>query len=596
MPAWWTNNGGRTYAENTEVMLADPYNLDNPNPLPTAGSPVFSDGATPPPDKFYDRTANYVGAFGYRDWTAGWSSFNLIVPPKAEGILAGDITSDTTLTNDKDYTMQGFVRVQDGATVTIQPGTTIFGDYNSQAALIIKPGGKIMAEGTADEPIIFTSQFTKAGAPQPPDYGDWGGIILLGNAPINPGTSSIEGPGDSYGGTDTMDNSGVMKYVRIEYPGIPFSPDNEINGLTFGGVGAGTTIDYIQVSYSGDDSYEWFGGTVNCKHLIAYRGLDDDFDTDFGFRGKLQFLLSVRDPQVADQAGASNGFESDNDASGSTNDPRTSATFWNVTLIGPAAATTSLVDPKFGRGMHLRRSTQLKINNALIMGWNTSGIHIDGTNTVADAQSGALYVKNSIISGTIGGVNFTSTDATFQTDMPAWWTNNGGRTYAENTEVMLADPFNIDNPNPFPMDLDSPVLTGGGTPPDDGFFDPSANYVGAFSSDEWTDSWSSFNIDHLVSVKEEQLQTIPKVYTLTQNYPNPFNPATKIRFSLPESAKTKLTVYNALGQQVAELVNGFKNAGNYEVTWNASNLSSGIYFYRIESGKFLSVKKMTLLK
>jgi hypothetical protein len=207
-----------------------------------------------------------------------------------------------------------------------------------------------------------------------------------------------------------------------------------------------------------------------------------------------------------------------------------------------------------------------------------------------------LYVKNSIISGTIGGVNFTSTDTAFQTDMPAWWTDNGGRTYAENTEVMLADPFNLDNPNPFPMHLDSPVLTGGGTPPDDGFFDPASNYIGAFSSDEWTDGWSSFNIDHLVSVKEEQLQTIPKVYALNQNYPNPFNPATKIRFSLPEAAKTKLTVYNALGQQVAELVNGFRNAGNYEVTWNASNLASGIYIYRLEAGRNVISKKMTLLK
>ena len=147
-------------------------------------------------------------------------------------------------------------------------------------------------------------------------------------------TASIEGPGDQYGGTDPDDNSGVMKYVRIEYPGIAYSLNNEINGLTFGGVGRGTTIDYIQVSYSGDDSYEWFGGTVNCKHLIAYRGWDDEFDTDFGFRGKLQFLVGLRDPEVADQSG-SNGFESDNDGSGSTNSPRTSPTWWNVTLVGP---------------------------------------------------------------------------------------------------------------------------------------------------------------------------------------------------------------------------------------------------------------------
>jgi hypothetical protein len=511
-------------------------------------------------------------------------------------VISGDITSDTTLTADTTYILSGFVRVQAGATLTIEPGTTIYGEYNTQGSLIIKPGGKIMAAGTADEPIVFTSEFNQEGSSQEPNYGDWGGIILLGNAPINPGTAAIEGPGDSYGGTDSLDNSGVMKYVRIEYPGIAFSPDNEINGLTFGGVGAGTTIDYIQVSYSGDDSYEWFGGTVNCKHLIAYKGLDDDFDTDFGYNGKLQFLFSVRDPQVADQAGASNGFESDNDASGSTTDPRTSAEFWNVTLIGPAETSSSTIDPKFGRGMHLRRSTQLKINNALIMGWRTAGVHIDGTNTVADAQSGVLYVKNSIISGIVDTIDLTSTDAAFQSNMGTWWTNNGGRIYETNADLMLADPYNVNNPNPFPMDLGSPVLTGGATPPNDGFLDTTAAFVGAFGTEEWTDGWSSLSIDPLVGVHEEQLASVPKAYSLKQNYPNPFNPATKITFSLPESAKIKLAVYNVLGQQVAELVNGFRNAGNYEITWDASNLSSGIYFYRIEAGNFVSVKKMTLLK
>ena len=170
---------------------------------------------------------------------------------QAQTEVTGDITSDMTLTNDQTYKLVGFVRVKSGATLTIEPGTTIYGDYNSQGSLIVQPGGKIMAEGTAENPIVFTSEFNKEGSSQEPSYGDWGGIILLGNAPINVpgGTANIEGPGDTYGGTDPADNSGIMKYVRIEYPGIAFSPNNEINGLTFGGVGSGTTIDYIQVSY-----------------------------------------------------------------------------------------------------------------------------------------------------------------------------------------------------------------------------------------------------------------------------------------------------------------------------------------------------------
>ena len=252
----------------------------------------------------------------------------VFVSMSAQEVIQGNITSNMTLTADKTYLLKDIVRVMSGATLTIEPGTIIYGENATQGSLIIERGGKIMAEGTVDKPIVFTSEFNKPGSAQTPTYGDWGGIILLGKAPINvPGdTAKIEGPGDYYGGgvnPDPDDNSGVMKYVRIEYPGIAYSPNNEINGLTFGGVGRGTTIDYVQVSYSGDDSYEWFGGTVNCKHLIAYRGWDDDFDTDFGFQGKLQYLVGIRDPEIAD-ASESNGFESDNDGSGSVNTPRTS--------------------------------------------------------------------------------------------------------------------------------------------------------------------------------------------------------------------------------------------------------------------------------
>ena len=188
-----------------------------------------------------------------------------------------------------------------------------------------------------------------------------------------------------------------MRYVRIEYPGIAFSLNNEINGLTFGGVGRGTTIEHIQVSYSGDDSYELFGGTVNCKYLIAYRGWDDDFDTDFGYTGKLQFLVSFRDPAIADQS-SSNGFESDNDGSGTLNSPITSPTWWNVSVIGPLETTATPINPLYKRGMHLRRSSRNKISNALVMGWPT-GIRLDGVNTIQAAIDGDMWIDNSVVSG-----------------------------------------------------------------------------------------------------------------------------------------------------------------------------------------------------
>ncbi len=249
--------------------------------------------------------------------------------------LTGDISSSRTLTADKKYLLKGFVYVTNGATLTIEPGTVIMGDKATKGSLVVTRGAKINAVGTATKPIVFTSALA-AGARA---AGDWGGVILLGKAPINPsgGEAKIEGGltatagGDEkiyfgFGGTDANDNSGTMKYVRIEFAGIAFSPDNEINGLTMGGVGAGTTISYVQVYRSGDDAYEWFGGTIAGDHLVATYSWDDDFDTDFGFSGHVQFSVSQRAAAIADVSG-SNGFESDNDGNGSTNAPQTKAMF-----------------------------------------------------------------------------------------------------------------------------------------------------------------------------------------------------------------------------------------------------------------------------
>ena len=510
--------------------------------------------------------------------------------------LSGDITSDLTLTNNRTYKLVGFVRVQSPATLTIQEGTLIVGDNATQGTLIIKPGGKIRAMGTENAPIIFTSEFALQGSGGSPTYGDWGGIILLGNATINVpgGTAAIEGPGDEYGGNDDNDSSGEMHYVRIEYPGIPFSLNNEINGLTFGGVGRGTQIDHIQVSYSGDDSYEWFGGTVNCKYLIAFRGWDDEFDTDFGYRGKLQYLVGLRDPDVADQS-SSNGFESDNDGSGSLNQPLTTPTWWNVSLIGPLATTSTPINSNYKRGMHLRRSSRNRVSNAIVMGWPT-GIRLDGVNTIQAAIDDSMWVDNSIVSGwtsvsldtvSSGGLNF---------DIDTWFTNNGGRTYANNTDVMLTDPFNLGNPNFLPMG-GSPALSGFATPPNDGFFDPSGTFVGAFGSTDWTANWSDFTPgDYPLSVEETGLSGVPTNFEISQNYPNPFNPSTKINYSIAEASNVRIVVFDILGREVEVLANGFRAAGNYEITFNAENLPSGLYLYTFESGSTKITKKMTLLK
>ena len=241
-------------------------------------------------------------------------------PGKATVTVQGAITANTTWTKDKYYLIKGNVYVQSPAELTIEAGTIIYGDKVSKGALVINRGAKIHAVGTAAAPIVFTSS-----APiNYRNYGDWGGVVILGKAVNNQNaTQTIEGisgaTGDDgkYGGTDDADNSGELQYARIEFAGIALSTDNELNGLTMGSVGSGTKIDHIQVSYSGDDSYEWFGGKVNAQYLIAYKGWDDDFDTDFGFTGNVQYAVSHRDPNIGDKSG-SNGFESDNDGAGST--------------------------------------------------------------------------------------------------------------------------------------------------------------------------------------------------------------------------------------------------------------------------------------
>ena len=333
-------------------------------------------------------------------------------PSSKEVILEGNITADLTINAaDKNF-MKGFVYVKSGATLTIEAGSVIKGVSVSPgekaASLIIEPGAKIIAEGTVDKPIVFTSDKE----PGKRLTGDWGGLIICGNARVNrTNQPTIEGgPGTLYGNTTSdefnAESSGKLKYVRIEFAGYPLEPDKEINGLTFGGVGSGTEVEFVQVSFSNDDSYEWFGGTVNAKHLIAYKGWDDDFDTDFGYTGKLQFLLSVRDKNIADTSD-SNGFESDNDGDGSSN-----TVFSNVTLIGPfygkvsdktqaeveaktADAANGAKGGKFQAAMHLRRNTSLNVYNSVFTGWPYGLRATDKKGTANDG----IAIKNVIFAG-----------------------------------------------------------------------------------------------------------------------------------------------------------------------------------------------------
>ncbi|CUS99439.1 T9SS type A sorting domain-containing protein [Candidatus Chrysopegis kryptomonas] len=525
-------------------------------------------------------------------------------PPSNVVILQGRITRDSTLTSDKQYLLRGFVTVERGATLTIEPGTIIYGEKETKGSLIIKRGAKIYANGTKERPIVFTS----ARPVGQRAAGDWGGVIILGEAPINVpgGTAVIEGGlGDDgiYGGNNPDDSSGVFRYVRIEFPGVAYQPDNEINGLTLSGVGRKTLIEYVQVSYSGDDSFEWFGGNVNAKYLVAYKGLDDDFDTDFGWSGKVQFALAVRDPNIADISG-SNGFESDNDGTGTTNVPRTSGIFSNVTFIGPMPDTNFTgYNPNFRRGAHLRRSTRLSFYNSIIAGWPT-GILLDGSNVANDAQNDTLQVRNVFIAGIKSANQVTTNVSGF--DAKSWFLRSqyNNRIFGSVVDLKLQDPFNLSFPKPIPLS-DSPVIGAADfTNPRlrDPFFTP-VNWVGAFGPDStqrWDLGWTNYdpqNTDYSRFVKVyEKTSDVPSNFELKQNYPNPFNPETVIEFNLAKSSNVKLIVYNMLGQEVAKLVDEYLTPGSYKVKFYGGNLPSGVYIYKLIADGYVSAKKMVLMK
>ncbi|MBK8565201.1 MAG: PKD domain-containing protein [Saprospiraceae bacterium] len=417
-------------------------------------------------------------------------------------IVNADITANTTWTNNNIYVFQGgCIYVRNNATLTIQPGTVVRGEG---AALIVQRGSKLIADGTATQPIVFTSN-KPVGQRAP---GDWGGIILLGRAPINVpgGEATVEGGCSEalYGGTDAADNSGTLRYVRIEFAGIPFQPNNELNSLTMGGVGTGTTIEHVQSSYGGDDAFEWFGGTVNGKFLVTFRTVDDMFDTDFGYQGKNQWVLGISDPAIADVSG-SNAFESDNDAQGTTNGPKTDADFSNVTILGPIGQGTPATN--FRRALHIRRCSYLDVFNSAFAGFPT-GLLLDGACTVDGfAVNGEVeFVANTMACQAGANVTVASAQAASLPAVKTEFEASGNDSLATVTDLKLANPFAFASGNPdFRPAAGSPLLAGADftSPTVMNPFFTTTTYRGSMGDTDWTDCWTEWdpvNADYTNSI------------------------------------------------------------------------------------------------
>lgn len=327
-------------------------------------------------------------------------------PSDTNTTLVGTLTENKTLTADKVWSLKGYVYIPQGITLTVEPGTKVISDVSEKGALCVERGGKIIADGTADKPIIFTS------GQSTPKPGDWGGLIILGNAPTNKPNPTIEGGvGRAFGGVDENDNSGILRYVRVEYAGIAAFPGSEINAFTFGGVGKGTVVDYCESYYANDDAFEFFGGNVNCSHLVAVGTADDDYDFDFGYTGTIKFAISKRDPQFVDMGDAGNGIECDNDGTGSVAIPLTKPNLQNFTLIGPIES-NSLSNHNLA--MRWRRGTAFNVQYSIFYGYMKGGFSIESDISAGYFNTGLSTMFSNYISS-VDTVNTIKTSSTLLT-------------------------------------------------------------------------------------------------------------------------------------------------------------------------------------
>lgn len=519
---------------------------------------------------------SYVGALNddpSKDWTIGWTNFdpkNAAYPEVNDTITLNgmqaslpvpgvkDITNTVTLDATKVYRLTGIIAVRSGGKLIIPAGTIIraHSDVNTSpknyASIVVERGGKIEITGTVNKPVVITS--SKAVGSR--ERGDWGGLVIAGRAPHNllDGTTNnnvqMEGFNNvtfdatlaKFGGTDPADNSGIIKYLRLEFGGLAFEANKEINGLTLGSVGSGTELHHVQVSFSNDDSFEWFGGNVNSSHLIAWKGTDDDFDTDNGYSGISQFGIGVKDSAyydatylLASGASTSEGFESDNEATGTAAvHPLTRAIFSNYTMVGPVPVGSKYSDMNsttksaFRRGARLRRNTSECIVNSIFMGYRNF-LMIDGDSCVRNTNfpaALALVTPNAPVHTISKEIYFTNnlivnTNAAFSssTDTTATGLVEVTRAVGSNLKKVAIDAW-VRKPGVLANNIDPVAFTAGtvlvnpiaaSTTPD---FKPVAGSP-ALTGANFTDNPI---LQNLISAT-----LTPPIFTLIPVYPNPIS-------------------------------------------------------------------------
>jgi hypothetical protein len=397
-------------------------------------------------------------------------------PGATEITVSSDITADATWASGSIVTLSQLIVVTNNATLTIEPGVIVKGDNGS--ALVISRGAKLNAAGTAASPIIFTSSKPEGSRAS----GDWGGVVLLGSATLNlaGGEGNIEGmpagPASLYGGTDDASSCGSLKYVRIEFAGYVFGTDNELNGLTLGGCGSATELDFIQSHLGKDDGVEFFGGTANIKHLLVTQAADDSLDYDQGWRGNAQFIVIQQSASVGDK-----GIEGDNLKGVIDSTPRSRPTIFNASIIGSGANAEQA-------GLKIRVGAGLVLKNSIVANFQAGAIDLDGATVPALVADSTLDFSNIDFFGN-GADQFPADDNDGGLDEAAYFgdATKGFVTVDPQfaSTSLTAPDFAAGN---------TAVQSGGATPPAGGFFDATATYHGAIAptGTAWTAGWTSY--------------------------------------------------------------------------------------------------------
>ena len=396
-------------------------------------------------------------------------------------VVTGEVTGTETWTNGSYYVLRGAVFVRQGATLNIQAGTKIIGESGSLGTLVVERGGRVNAIGTREQPIVFTSD-QAAGSR---NRGDWGGLIINGRAPVNlqGGLGTGEGDTGIYGGTDPNDNSGTLRYVRVEFSGVEFSPDNELNGIAFQGVGRGTSVDYVQAHMSRDDAVEFFGGTVDVKHVVPSNAADDAFDWTFGWSGRAQFVAITQRGDDAD-----NGIEADNSEFNNNASPRSNPQLYNFTMCGDPDRHEGA---ESARAAVFRRGTAFTFRNFLITGFKTSGPQIERTNTATTGQ-----VDNGTTQ--MGAGVIWNIPTPIHSSIAPYLNSGRFPGIRANVDPGVSTTACSHHEGPDFQPSSTATLAGGQLapilPPNDGFFEVTT-YIGAVApapADDWTRGWTSF--------------------------------------------------------------------------------------------------------